>query len=163
MNKRFIHILIAAILPFLASFQSIQYQSIKSDQLALSVDANFPSIIQYKLLKNNAILKGSISNNKTLLINGIEFQPKVTSTVKDNAILYTMSIEDIEVSLTVKVEVIDNIVELKFIEVIENGAFKINTIAFPEHQLLTVSSKVKNANFSGAKMFTAVGGNDGEI
>ena len=163
MNKRFIHILIAAILPFLASFQSIQYQSIKSDQLALSVDANFPSIIQYKLLKNNAILKGSISNNKTLLINGIEFQPKVTSTVKDNAILYIMSIEDIEVSLTVKVEVIDNIVELKFIEVIENGAFKINTIAFPEHQLLTVSSKVKNANFSGAKMFTAVGGNDGDI
>ena len=163
MNKQFIQILIAAISPLLAFSQSIQYPSIKSDKLALSVVADFPSIKQYKLLKNNAILNGSISNNKTLLINGIEFKPKVTSTVKANAILYTMSIEDIEVLLIVKVEVIDNIVVLKFINVIENGAFKINTIAFPEHQLLTVSSKVKNANFSGAKMFTALEGNDGDV
>mgnify|MGYP003673403159 FL=1 len=117
MNKRFIHILILAILPLLALSQSIQYQSIKSDKLVLSVDANFPSIKQYKLLKNNAILNGSISNNKTLLINGIEFQPKVTSIVKENAIIYTISIDDIKVLLTVKVEVIDNIVDLKFVKV----------------------------------------------
>ena len=117
MNKRFVHILIAAILPLLSFSQSTQYQSIQSDNLALSVDANFPSIKQYRLLKNNAILNGSISNNKTLLINGIKFQPKVTSKVNENAILYTMSIEDIEVLLTVKIEVIDNIVDLKFIEV----------------------------------------------
>jgi len=163
MNKRFIHILIASILPLFLSSQSSQYQSIKSDKLILRVDADFPSINQYKLLKNNAILNGNISNNKTLLINGIKFEPKVTSKVNENAILYTMSIEDIEVLLTVKVEVIDNIVELKFIEIIENGIFKINTIAFPDHQLLTVSSKVKNANFSGAKMFTAVEGNHGDV
>ena len=163
MNKRFIHILIAAILPLLSFSQSAQYQSIQSGDLALSLDANFPSIKRYTLLKNNATLEGSISNNKTLLINGILFQPKVTSTVSENAILYTMTIEDIEVVLTLKVEVIDNIVDLKFTHVKENGIFKINSIAFPEHQLLTVSSKVKNANFSGANMFTAVVGNEGDV
>lgn len=163
MNKRLIHLLIIAILPMLSFCQSTQYQSIKSDQLVVNVDANFPSIKQYKLLKNKATLDGSITNNKTIVINGIVFQPKVTSVVSENAILYTLRIDDIEVVLTVKVEVIDNSVHLKFIEVIENGTFKISTIAFPEHQLLTVSSKVKNANFAGAIMFTATEGNDGDI
>ena len=161
--KKLITILFAAILPLLSFSQSTQCQSIQSDDLELNVDVDFPSIKQYRLLKNNATLNGSISDNKTLLINGIEFQPEVTSKVNENAILYTMSIEDIEVLLAVKIEVIDNVVDLKFIEVIENGAFKINTIAFPEHQLLTVSSNVKNAKFAGANMFTALEGNDGDI
>ena len=163
MNKLFILFLIAAILTLPALSQSAQHKSIKSDQLELSVDADFPSINQYELLINKARLKGSISQNKTLLINGLEFYPKVTSTVKANAIIYTMSIEDIKVILTVKIEVIGHTVALKFLEVTENGDFKINTIAFPEHELITVSSKVKNANFAGAKMFTAVKGNEGDI
>jgi endo-alpha-N-acetylgalactosaminidase len=148
-------------LPYLS--QSAQCQSIKSSEIELVVSADFPIIKQYKLLKNKALLNGNLSNNKAVLINGIEFHPKVTSTVKGNAILYTMSIEDIEVVLTIKIEVIGTIVNLKFTEIKENGTFKINTIAFPEHELLTVSSNEEKSNFSGAKMFTATEGTDGDV
>jgi len=163
MNKQFICLLITSVLPLITFSQSTQYTSISSRELVLTVDSEFPAIKQYKLLKNNAVLNGNTSSNKIVLINGIAFSPKVTSSVKESAIIYTMSLEDIKVLLRVKIEVVDNIVDLKFIELKEDGDFKVNTIAFPEHELLTISSKEKNANFSGAKMYTAIEGNEGDI
>lgn len=163
MNKQFIYLLITSILPLITFSQSTQDTSISSSELVLTVDSEFPLIKQYKLLKNDAILNGNVSSNKIILINGMEFSPEVTSSVKENTIIYTMSLEDIKVLLKVQIEVIDNIVNLKFIEIKESGDFKVNTIAFPEHELLTISSKEKNVNFSGAKMFTAIEGNEGDI
>ncbi|MGY8933208.1 MAG: endo-alpha-N-acetylgalactosaminidase family protein [Flavobacteriales bacterium] len=163
MTKQFIYLLIASILPLITFSQSTAYTSISSSELVLTVDSEFPLIKQYKLLKNNAILNGNISNNKIVLINGIEFSPEVTTSVTENAISYTMSLEDIKVLLRVKIEVLDDIVDLKFIEIKEDGDFKIHTIAFPEQELLTISSNEKNANFSGAKMYTAIGDNEGDV
>ena len=163
MTKQFIYLLIASILPLITFSQSTPYTSISSSELVLTVDSEFPLIKQYKLLKNNAILNGNISNNKIVLINGIEFSPEVTTSVTENAISYTMSLEDIKVLLRVKIEVLDDIVDLKFIEIKEDGDFKIHTIAFPEQELLTISSNEKNANFSGAKMYTAIGDNEGDV
>ena len=140
MTKQFIYLLIASILPLITFSQSTAYTSISSSELVLTVDSEFPLIKQYKLLKNNAILNGNISNNKIVLINGIEFSPEVTTSVTENAISYTMSLEDIKVLLRVKIEVLDDIVDLKFIEIKEDGDFKIHTIAFPEQELLTISS-----------------------
>jgi endo-alpha-N-acetylgalactosaminidase len=163
MTKQFIYLLIALILPLITFSQSTPYTSISSSELVLTVDSEFPLIKQYKLLKNNAILNGNISNNKIVLINGIEFYPEVTSSVTENAINYTMNLEDIKVLLRVKIEVLDDIVDLKFTEIKETGDFKIHTIAFPEQELLTISSNEKNANFSGAKMHTAIGENEGDV
>ncbi len=163
MTKQFIYLLIASILPLITFSQSTPYTSISSSELVLTVDSEFPLIKQYKLLKNNAILNGNISNNKIVLINGMEFSPEVTSSVTENTITYVMSLEDIKVLLRVKIEVLDDIVDLKFIEIKEAGDFKIHTIAFPEQELLTISSNEKNANFSGAKMYTAIGDNEGDV
>lgn len=163
MNQRFKFSIISVLLPFFVCAQSIIYPSITSDKLSISVDANFPLIRQYSLFQNHGVLYGNLSSNYSLLINGVIFQPNVTSLLSESSILYTMRIQDIGVVLTVKIEVIDNIVVFKFTDIVENGVFKIKTIAFPEHQLLTVSSQDKNANFSGAKMFTAVEGNDGDV
>ena len=163
MNKQFIYLLTILLFPLISFSQSTKYTSISSTELVVTVDSEFPLIKQYKLLKNNAILNGNVSNNKVVLINGIEFSPEVTSSVKENTIIYTMSIEGIKVLLKVKIEVVDHMVYLKFIEIKETGDFKVNTIAFPAHELLTVSSKEKNAIFSGAKMFTAIEGNEGDV
>jgi len=163
MNKQFIYLLIILISSLIAFSQSTQYVSISSGELVVTVDSEFPVIKEYKLLKNNAILSGNASSSKIVLINGIEFSPEVASSVKENAIIYTMSLEYIKVLLRVKIEVVDNIVNLKFIEIKETGDFKVNTISFPEHELLTISSKEKNAIFSGAKMYTAVEGNEGDV
>ena len=163
MNKPFINLLIALMLPLIASSQEAKHASISSSELVLTVDSEFPSIKQYRLVKNNAVLSGNSSNNKIVSINGIAYSPKVTSSVKENAIIYTMRLKDIKVLLRVKIEVIGDIVDLAFIEIKEAGDFKVKTIAFPEHALLTISSKEENANFSGAKMYTAVGGNEGDV
>ena len=163
MNKQLIHILVTSILSLTAFSQSNKYQSISSNALELTVDTEFPIIKQYKYLKNDAVLKGNISNNKNVLINGIEFHPNIKSIVEESSIFYTMSFEDIGVVFKVKIEVTDNIVNLKFIEIIESGDYKISSIAFPEHELLTVTSIEKNGNFSGAKMFTAIEGNKGDV
>ena len=77
MNKQLIQILFALTLSLTAFSQSNNYQLISSNELELTVDAEFPIIKQYKLLKNNAVLKGNISNKKVVLINGIEFHPNI--------------------------------------------------------------------------------------
>lgn len=163
MKKRFIYLLIASILPLITFSQATQYTSISSRELVVMVDLDFPIIKQYTWLKNNAIFNGNASGNKTMLINGIVFSPEVTSSVKENAITYTMSIEEIQVLLRVKIEVVDDIVDLQFIEIKEGQYFKINTIAFPAHELLTVTSIEKKATFSGAKMYTAIEGHEGDV
>lgn len=156
-------IIIISIFPCLTFSQTNTQLSIRSNDLEIKAEANFPIIKQYKLLKKEAILNGNISNQKTVLINGIEFTPKVKSKVMGNAIHYTMSIEEIDVSFEIKISVVENVVDFKFMEIKEKGDFKINTIAFPQHELLTISAQEKNAAFAGAKMFTAVEGNDGDV
>ena len=156
-------LLALVILPTVVFSQSTTSASISSSELVVTIDSEFPTIEQYRLIKNDAVLSGNSSDNKTVLINGIAFSPQVTSSITESAVIYTMIVEEIKVSLQVKIEVMGDIVDLSFLEIKEAGDFKVSSIAFPEHELLTISSKEENANFSGAKMFTAVEGNAGDV
>lgn len=131
---------------------------LNSDQLSVSVDKTFPRIVNYQWKSSEAIIDGNKKELSSILINGDNYSPIVTSQKKGNKIFYTLNIKEIDLILNLHIKVEKNIVSLKFDKVIENGIFKVQTIEFPQHGLLSIKSTDKNAQFSGSKMFTAVKG-----
>ncbi len=130
--------------------------NIRSNHLEVTVDADFPSIKQYKIHTSGATLLGSITNNKTIVINNEAFVPQTSHTIDNNKIEYTLTIKEIDVVLTTQIEVIDDIIDFKITNIQENGTFRVGTISFPNHELITISTDDKNPSFAGSKMFTAV-------
>jgi endo-alpha-N-acetylgalactosaminidase len=143
--------------------QGNQVKLIKSNQLELTVDPEFPLIKKYRFLEDGAELKGNISNKKEVLINGEIFQPNVKSTVQSSSIIYKLDINEIDVSISIKIEVNENIVDFKMTDIEEKGDVKVNTIAFPNHEIIRITSIEKNASFAGSKMFTSTKGHDGDV
>ena len=133
--------------------------TIQSKQLKVSVDNNFPRIAEYCWKATAASIKGQSKELSTILINGEEFTPRVTSVANTNKVQYSLDFQDIDIHIDFKIEVVNNVVEFDVTKVIENGAFKVHTIEIPHHNLISIQSNEKNGVFSGSKMYTAVEGN----
>jgi len=127
------------------------------------LDKGFPNIINYTWKKSNATINGQSDLIRKIKINDSLFTPIVRFTKKGNTATYQLKINEIAVVINIEISVIKNIVALKFTSIIENPAFKIHTIAFPNHNLISINSKEKDASFSGSKMFTAIAGSGDEF
>ncbi len=133
--------------------------TLNSDYLSVSIDKGFPRIIGYKWKANNANLLGNENTLNTIKLNDKEFIPKVKSEVKSDAIYFALNIDEIDLKIDLHIKVVKNTVILKFDNVTEKGTFKLHTIEIPNHNLLSIKSSEKDAQFSGSKMYTAIKGN----
>ncbi|PIA78559.1 hypothetical protein BFR04_03220 [Gaetbulibacter sp. 4G1] len=133
--------------------------TLNSDYLSVSIDKGFPRIIGYKWKANNANLFGNESTLNIIKLNDKEFIPKVKSEVKNDAIYFSLNIDEIDLQIDLHIKVVKNTVILKFDNVTEKGTFKLHTIEIPNHNLLSIKSSEKDAQFSGSKMYTAIKGN----
>jgi endo-alpha-N-acetylgalactosaminidase len=129
-----------------------------SDQLSVTVDETFPRIVNYQWNASGATLSGSETQLSTILVNGESYEPKVISQIEKSSIFYTLTIPEVDIELKLQISIQENIVALKFDTIIENGVFKVHTIEFPNHSLLSVKSTDKNGQFSGSKMYTGITG-----
>jgi len=143
--------------------QSNQLKLIKSNQLELTLDSEFPLIIKYRFLDDGVEFKGNISKKKEVLINGETFEPIVKTTDQSSFIIYTLDINEIDISISIKIEVNENIVDFKITDIQEKGDVKVSTIAFPNHEIIRITSLEKNTSFAGSKMFTSTEGHDGDV
>lgn len=133
--------------------------TLNSDDLSVKVDKEFPRIISYQWQSNKAIVYGNEDAINGIKLNNEAFIPKVKSVVKGNSISYTLNIDEVDLQIDLHIEVINNTVAIKFDNVIEKGAFKLHTIDIPNHNLISIKSTEKGAQFSGSKMYTAIEGN----
>ena len=131
---------------------------LNSNQLRVSVDKTFPRIVKYQWKETGNSVDGNKNELKKILINDSAYFPTVTSTKMNDQIFYTLNISEIDVEIKLHIKVQKNIVSLQFDKITENGIFKVQTIEFPYHGLLSIKSTDKNAQFSGSKMFTAIKG-----
>lgn len=136
---------------------------ITSAMLEVTVDAYFPAVKQYHYLNGDATMKGDFSGDRTLMINGKIYTPKVHSEVAENSIVYYLALDDLDLSMTVKIMVQDNVVDVQWVAIEERGEFRVSSLTMPQQQWLTVTSADKGAAFAGARMFTAVKGHDGDM
>jgi len=131
---------------------------LNSNQLSVTVDETFPRIVNYQWNTSGDILSANENQLSSVLINGESYSPKVSAKIENNKIFYTFTIAELDLELKLHISVQKNIVSLKFDSITENGVFKVHTIEFPNHSLLSVKSTDKKGQFSGSKMFTAIDG-----
>ena len=140
------------------SGQAQKTTTLNSNQLRVTVDETFPRIVNYLWKTSGAIMSANENQLSNMLINGESYSPKVSSNTENNKIRYTLTITELDLELKLHISVQKNIVSLKFDTITENGVFKVHTIKFPNHSLLSVKSTDANGQFSGSKMFTAITG-----
>jgi endo-alpha-N-acetylgalactosaminidase len=131
---------------------------LNSNQLSVTVDETFPRIVNYQWNTSGETLSANENQLSEVLINGESYSPKISSKTEENKIFYTLTIPELDIELKLHISVQENIVLLKFDTITESGIFKIHTIDFPNHSLLSVKSTDINGQFSGSKMFTAIKG-----
>lgn len=109
--------------------------TLQSAQMDVLVDKKFPSVYRYTWKKNQAHLSGQSFNAPYITVNGNTYRPTVKSRMKDNKVMYTLYIKEINVTLQAHFEVVNNILAFHITDIQEQGSQKVNTLAFPNHHL----------------------------
>lgn len=122
----------------------VNTEILKSDELEIAVDRNFPNIVQYKI--GDKFIEGASKSRDEFLINGNIFKPKVNSEkISDDFegeyYLYRLNFEGINIDMTITFKIIENSVKIQFEEINENGEFKVVKIQIPNHNLVSINEK----------------------
>lgn len=123
---------------------------IESDSLKAELDSTFPRVDNYVWKATGAVMNGQKNYLYAVKINGEEYWPKTTAEKVGNSVIYTLNVEELAIRMKVKMEVVDNTLDLKFTEIQENGTTKVKTIEFPNHSLVSVSSTQPKAQETAA-------------
>lgn len=123
---------------------------LESGTLKAEVDSTFPRVDNYVWKATGAVMNGQKNYLYAVKINGEEYWPKTTAVKAGNSVIYTLNVEELAVQMKVKLEVVDNTLDMKFTEIQENGTTKVKTIEFPNHSLVSVSSAQPKAQETAA-------------
>lgn len=132
--------------------------TIASNSLSVSLDSEFPRIIQYQWVANGTIFYGQEDKLTQVNINGKAYTPKTTFSIVKNEASYLLDFPEISITVKINIKVMGTTVTFNVTQIEEKGTFKLSTFEIPNHHLLSVRSTQKGASFAGAKMFTAVKG-----
>lgn len=116
------------------------YYTLSSSCMDVLLNKDFPSVRSYIWKKDHSQLGGQPFDVKTITINGDTYRPSVTGKTEANRVLYTLKIKEIAVDLQVCCEVKDNVLQLSVTDIKEKGDFKVRTLAFPDHNLVSISN-----------------------
>ena len=114
-------------------------QVIKSEQMKVVLDNNFPRVIRYEW-NDGSTLVGEDEQLYIMEINGEKYVPEVTCKTENNETIYTLEIKDLGVKITLKMTVDKNKLRMEVTN-IEESKTKVKTINFPNHSLASVTSK----------------------
>lgn len=122
--------------------------TLSSSRMEVLLNKDFPSVQSYLWKENQSRLDGQPFDIKGVLINGDYYLPKVTSKMEADRVLYTLKVKETGVTLEVCCQVIDNVFQLSVTGIEEKDDFKVKTLAFPDHNLVSVSGTVPEACLS---------------
>ncbi len=138
----------AAALPF-STPQAAAAQppvTLESKTLSVTLDPEFPRILQYKLKAGGGVLDGQAEAAAAVELNGKPESCRVTfKKLGADSAEYRLAFQQANAEVALRVTVGDNIVELRVTEIKERGAAKIKTFAFPGNALLTVRGSQPDA------------------
>ncbi|MDR2913957.1 MAG: endo-alpha-N-acetylgalactosaminidase family protein [Tannerella sp.] len=126
------------------------YYTLSSLYMDVLLNKDFPSVYAYRWKKDGSQLDGQPFDIKSVTINGDTYQPVVTAKEEADRILYTLKIKEIAVDLQVCCKVEENVLQLSVTEIKEKGIFRVKTLAFPDHNLVSVSHTTPDACLSVA-------------
>ncbi|WNR42770.1 CBM96 family carbohydrate-binding protein [Paenibacillus roseipurpureus] len=125
--------------------------TIQSAKMQVTIDDQFPRVIQYQWLSSGKIIYGQEDVISTVNINGVSYTPTVTfvKNAADKA-TYTLNFSSINVLMTVVIDVVDNVLDFKVTNIQESGSTLVQTVEFPNQSLLSIRDTQAGAKETGA-------------
>ncbi|MGG5460226.1 endo-alpha-N-acetylgalactosaminidase family protein [Clostridium sp. B9] len=117
-----------------------RYETIESELMEVTLDANYPRVLNYTWKDDGKVLAGEDEQLYIVEINGDKYIPEIISEFAGNKATYTISIPEINVTLVVDMIAEGNKIRMEFKEIREEGDFKVQKINFPNHNLASVKN-----------------------
>lgn len=116
------------------------HYTLSSPCMDVLLNKDFPSVQAYVWKKDRSRLDGQPFDAGTVTINGDTYRPVVKGKAESNRILYTLKIKEIDVELHVCCVVKENILQISVTDIKEKGDYRVKTLAFPDHYLVSLSN-----------------------
>ena len=119
---------------------------LENQSLSVTVDSEFPRIIQYRSEPLGTVLNGQLTPVSAVKLNGETMPCKVAfdKSGADSA-TYRLSFPSSQMEVTMQLSLSTNGVDWRVTEVRERGAQKLKTLAFPHNALLPLNGRQTNA------------------
>lgn len=127
--------------------------TIESERMSVVIDQEFPRVQKYIWKSGNAEMQGQMNGLNEVKINQVSYFPIASSYSKaadGSAAEYMLEIPEIAVRLNAQLSVQDNQLTFEIVGLEENGAEKVRTIEFPNHDLISVHASEPVAQETGA-------------
>ncbi|MDQ6422158.1 endo-alpha-N-acetylgalactosaminidase family protein [Paenibacillus sp. LHD-117] len=127
--------------------------TIGSEEMSVVIDQEFPRVQKYKWKANNAEMHGQINGLNEVKINQVSYFPTAKSYNKSadgSSAAYMLEIPEISVKFDAKLSVQDNELKFEVLNLREEGAEKVKTIEFPNHDLISVNASEPKAQETAA-------------
>lgn len=125
--------------------------TISSGSLSVRVDSAFPRVIVYTLGGN--VLYGQEDTLTQVVLNGTTYTPTISSTPASDHVDYAMSFSN-GATVNATISVANSAVTFRVTSV----SSAVNSLAIPNHGLLSVRSTQSGASLATARMYTATTG-----
>jgi len=140
--------------------------ALENDRLRVWLDAGFPRVLRYLWKEGEGTLHGSPPDApKTVEVNGLRFGERLGGGIEPGRIyrVYAEFGEDSatyafrvwesygSVSFEIVFQLAENVLEVRLQNVVERGGFRLRTLYFPHHALLTVRKAQDGASICRAE------------
>ncbi|MET9863915.1 endo-alpha-N-acetylgalactosaminidase family protein [Streptomyces smyrnaeus] len=130
--------------PAAASAAAPRTHTLRTPALDVTVDTGFPRVVGYTDRETGKTLHGQQDPVDSLLVDGAEHRPHVTSTPGARSITYTLTLETGTV-LTVEIEADGHQVHWRVTRIEESATGRIGTLGLPQLAFLSVRSDQRPA------------------
>lgn len=126
---------------------------LKNEYLAVNFVEGYPGIVKYKRLGDGTLLSGMMSTSYMFTVNGVNYKGISTFQKLNENIVYHTVLPDINVSFDTEFSLDSNKVHMRIGNLQEKGTVQVNTLGFPNHNLVSMASSVQGGQLSIAHGF----------
>lgn len=119
-----------------------------SDQMEVTFSKDYPTVYQYQIKEGNIQLPGAKRISNGFIINGKTYAAKTKVVASSNKVVYQSEILEINVGITTEFTLHNMILDMKVTRIAERGAVKVKTLAFPNHDIVSMNNKDDKAMLS---------------
>lgn len=119
-----------------------------SDKMEVTFSKDYPAVYQYLIKEGDIQLPGAKKISTGFVINGKTYAANTKVSGDRDKVVYQSEIPEINVGITTEFTLDNMILEMKVTRIEERGKTRVKTIAFPNHDIVSMNNKDTNAMLS---------------
>lgn len=141
---------VSALTPLADAQLGVENLTLRNKDMEVLFVKGYPAIAKYKLKKWDTEVLGKSRGAKVVTVNGFNYSGISKLERKGQRLIYHTKLSDIKVSFDTEFWLEGNHVRMAITNLQESGDIKVKTLAFPNHDLVTIPNGAANAQLSVA-------------